>query len=515
MCQLLHNLHKDLAIIQTKAKMQKLNSFILLLVAGCFISCENNQSNSNGSQVQVPHIMDYLEACQSNGYNGSVLLVRNDSIVLDKGFGLSNKDGSVPNKPQTVFDICSVTKQFTGTAILKLAEDEKLQLTDPLSMYFKDLPFDKQNITIHHLLTHSGGFGHGIGRGDFDHIPEEEYFQELFDTDLLFTPGEKYEYSNAGYSILGRIIEIVSGESYERYLQEELFKPAGMTQTGYLLPNWDSDLVANEYLYNVIDKGNHISRYQQDEKIAWPLKANGGINSTQEDMYKWYLALKNNTVLSKQSTEQLTAAHILEYEGESSYYGYGWVTFQSDRGTKVITHNGFNGVSYYEFIWFPEEDALILFSTNSSTRESSRMPFELEKMLFDEHYKAEPISKSMVSELLEFSENYTGDLKFLGEELRREFGETLNNPSYLNRLSGIYLRNNNINHAVSITELNTQLFPDDGNIWDTMGDVYLAAKQNEKAIMSYKKALELKPVSGACFWCDNSISQLKILEVNK
>jgi len=399
---------------------------------------------------------------------------------------------------------------------LKLAEDEKLELTDSLSSYFKDLPIDKQDITIHQLLTHSGGFAHSIlDNGDFNHIPEKEYFQQLFDTDLLFAPGEKYEYSNSGYSILGRIIEIVSGKSYENYLRDELFQPAGMTQTGYLLPKWDSDLVANEYLYNVINKGNHISKYQQDGKITWLLKANGGIQSTHEDMYKWYLALKNNTVLNKQSIEKLTAPHILEYEVESSYYGYGWVTFQTDTGTKIITHNGFYGVSYYEFMWFPEEDALILFSTNSSTRESTRIPFELEKLLFNDNYKAEPISKSVVSELLQFSENYAGDLNLLGGELKQEFGEKLNTPAYLNRLSGIYLRNDKINYAIVITELNTQLFPDDGNIWDTLGDVYLAAKQNEKAIHSYKKALELKPENDDCFWCDNSTSQLKKLETNK
>lgn len=495
--------------------MKHLKLTILLLTAICFTGCNQRQSETVNTDRLSSSLNEYMTACESNGFSGAVLVAKGDSIILNKGYGLANKEKSFANTPKTVFDICSVTKQFTGTAILKLAEDEKLELTDSLSTYFKDLPFDKQNITIHHLLTHSGGFGHGIGKGDFDHIPEKEYFQQLFDTDLLFTPGEKYEYSNSGYSILGRIIEIVSGKSYESYLREELFKPAGMAQTGYLLPKWGSDLVANEYLYNVINKGNHISKYQQDGKIAWPLKANGGINSTQEDMYKWYLALKNNTVLNKHSIEKLTAPHILEYEGESSYYGYGWVTFQSDRGTKIITHNGFNGVSYYEFIWFPEEDALILFSTNSSTRESSRIPFELEKMLFDQDYKAEPIAKSTVSELLKFSESYAVDLKLFGEELKKKFGGKLNNPAYLNRLSGIYLRSNKINYAIIITELNTQLFPNDGNVWDTMGDVYFAANQNEKAKDSYKKALEFKPENGDCYWCDNSTSQLKSLEVKK
>lgn len=494
-------------------KYLKLSIFLLTIV--CFTACDQRQGETVNTNVLSSPINYYLTACESNGFNGAVLVVKGDSIILNKGYGFANKEKSFPNSPKTVFDICSVTKQFTATAILKLAEDEKLNLSDSLSRYFKDLPFDKKNITIHQLLTHSGSFGHDIGESDFDHIPEKEYFKQLFDTDLLFAPGEKYEYSNSGYSILGRIIEIVSGKSYESYLREELFEPAGMTQTGYLLPKWSSDLVANEYLYNVIDKGNHISKYQQDGKIAWPLKANGGINSTQEDMYKWYLALKNNIVLNNSSTEKLTTPHILEYEGESTYYAYGWAIFQSDRDTKVITHNGYNGINYYEFVWFPEEDALILFSTNSSTRESMRISFEVEKMLFDENYKPEPMSKNKVTELLTFTESYTGSVIDLGGELKQKFEAMLENPIYLNRLSGIYLRGDEIEKAIVITELNTQLFPDNGNIWDTMGDVYFAAKQNEKAKDSYKKALEFKPENDDCFWCDNSSSQLKNLETKK
>ena len=241
--------------------MKHLKSTILRLLTICIIGgCNNGQNEPINTNKLSLSLNEYLSACQSNGFSGAVLVAKGESIILNKGYGLANKERSIANTPKTVFDICSVTKQFTGTAILKLAEEDKLKLTDSISTYFKDMPLDKQNITIHHLLTHSGGFGHGIGKGDFDHIQEEKYFQKLFDSDLLFTPGEKYEYSNSGYSILGRIIEIVSGKSYETYLREELFKPAGMTQTGYLLPKWTNNLVANEYLYNVINKGNHVSR---------------------------------------------------------------------------------------------------------------------------------------------------------------------------------------------------------------------------------------------------------------
>lgn len=492
--------------------MRNLKLYKLLLVATFFCACVDRQSETTKSKLLSSSMNDYLTSCESNGFNGAVLIVKGDSIILNKGYGFANKEQSVAYTSKTIFDICSVTKQFTGAAILKLVEDEKLKLTDSLSKYFKDLPLDKKNITIHQLLTHSGGFGHGIGESDFDHIAMSDYFIQLFDIELLFKPGEKYAYSNSGYSILGRIIEIVSGESYEGYVREELFNRAGMKQTGYLIPNWDTTMIANEYSYNVLHNGNNIARYQQDGKISWSLMANGGINSTQEDMYKWFLALKSNTVLNKFSIEKLTTPYILEYEGESSYYAYGWTIFQSDRGTKIISHDGYNGISYYKFTWFPEEDAVILFSTNSSTRESIRMPDELEKYLFDENYQTKPFSKNMVSVLISFIESYSGSLGDLGKELKQKFEVILDEPTYLNRLSGIYLRHDKTDIATVVAELNTQLFPDNGNVWDTMGDVYVATKQDERAIESYKKALEFSPENDDCYWCDNSSSQLEKLD---
>jgi CubicO group peptidase (beta-lactamase class C family) len=488
---------------------------ILLAAIIGVTSCTHKQVETTSSTLASARTTAYLEACELNGLNGHALIVQGDSIILSTGFGYADKENSIAPTVNTVFDICSVSKQFTAAAILKLVEQEALNVTDSIGSYFNDVPFDKQNITIHHLLTHSAGFGHDIGDSDFDHIPTSEYFKLLFDSELLFTPGEKYEYSNCGYSVLGRIIEIASGQSYEGYLREHLFLPAGMLQTGYLLPTWDSTMVAKEYAFNVLNRGSNNSNYQQDQKIAWPLKANGGINSTQEDMYKWYLALKNNTVLNKSSIEKLTRPYILEYEGESSYYGYGWAIMQSNRDTKVITHNGYNGLSYYEIMWFPEEDAIILFATNSASQESIGVPGQLEKLLFEIDYKAEPIAKNKLSKILMFIENYQGDVNLLGEELKQAFATLLDEPSSLNRICGVYMRNGQLDKATLIAELNTQLFPSDGNIWDTMGDVYMLASQTENAIASYKRALELRPIDADCFWCSNSSSQLKEMGVEE
>ena len=494
-----------------KNTMQKFILFILL-ISIVFISCNNKQGKSSNPKFHYNKINNYLKECEGNGFNGSILVVKNDSIVINKGYGLANKKDSIPNTPETAFDICSVTKQFTGAAIVKLEEEGKLMVNDSLGKYFKNIPSDKKGITIHQLLTHSAGFGHSIGDGDFDHIPEDVFFKELFNTQLRFKPGTSYSYSNLGYSVLGRIIELISGKNYENYLQDELFTPSGMAHTGYLLPDWTNKSIANEYLYNVINKDNHISRYLQEGKIAWTLKANGGINSTQNDMYKWYLALKNNKVLTKTSMDKLTAPHVAEDEEKSSHYGYGWTIYQSSRNTKTITHNGFNGVSYYDFIWFPVEDILILFATNTSTREASIIPYEIEKMLFEPYYTPKPISKNEITKLLIFIENYSGDIKNLDKALQSNFEDLLKTPVPLNRLSGIYLREKLFDKAIAIGKVNIELFPKDGNIWDTMGDIYFNAKQNDKAIECYKKALKLKPEEGDCFWCENSKDKLKILK---
>ena len=133
-------------------------------------------------------------------------------------------------------------------------------------------------------------------------------------------------------------------------------------------------------------------------------------------------------------------------------------------------------------------------------------------MLFDSSYIAQPMPKSEVVQLLMFTENYSGDIKNLDKALKSSFEDLLKTPVPLNRLSGVYMREKRLDKAIYIAKLNTELFPDDGNIWDTMGDIYFNAKQNDKAIESYQKAMELKPEEGDCFWCENSQDKLEILK---
>lgn len=466
---------------------------------------------SEADDLLGQNIDAFLSAGEKNGFSGALLVAKKGKIIFNKAYGKARRSEGLDNGPTTVFDIGSVTKQITGAAILKLVEAGKIKLDDGLEVYFQNLPEDKKNITIHQLLTHTAGLVDGIGKGDFDHIETDQFFRQVFATTLIHKPGSKFRYSNAGYSILARIIELVSGMEYEAFLDQYLFKPAGMKDTGYLLPPWKDKVFAKGYQQEVIDIGSMAERYRREGRISWVLKGNGGINSTQMDMYKWYRALKENTVLSREMTEKFTAPHVKENEEGSSHYAYGWAIFQTDRNTKMVAHNGSNGVFFHDFMWLPDEDVVIIFSTNALTRQLYGVAWQVERMIFDKAYEPKPLVQDLGAELLRYTEAYTGNVEDLSAQMAEKFATRIDREYYLNGLGGFYLRGNDYKKAIQVFKLNVQIFPDDGNLWDSLGEGYFAAGQKHKARESFEKALALRP-EGRCHWCENSGEKLKQLK---
>ncbi len=344
-------------------------------------------------------INNYFSNGVENGFSGAILVSEKGQIIINKGYGWANKKKKILNTSKTVFDIGSNTKQFTAAAILKLVEFNKLNLTDSISIFFTNLPIDKKNITIHQLLTHTSGFADAIGR-DFDDTSTEQFFQEVFQTELLHTSTE-FSYSNIGYSILARIIELVSEQSYERFLNTNLFKPLAMEQTGYLIPKWKSELLANGYTKNILDFGSSVTHYQDAGSITWHLKGNGGINSTHEDMYKWYKGLSSYTVLNKPLFDKLITSYVGNVS-ESFGYAYGWGITESDRDTKRISHNGSNGAFSHTIDWLPDEDVVILYATNASSPKVEKLAYAIEDIIFNENYQPEPIDNRAFFILFDF-----------------------------------------------------------------------------------------------------------------
>lgn len=306
----------------------------------------------------------FLTRLEGFGFAGSVLVAKDGKVVLQKGYGLADREHGIPYTSATVFDIGSITKQFTAAAILRLERAGKLKTGDLISKYFDGVPQDKAGITLHHLLTHSAGLQDVFG-DDYDEMPREALVKAALASKLLWAPGTRYRYSNAGYSLLAAVVEKVSGRPYEEFLRDQLFRPAGMEKTGYRLPSWAPGEVAHGYGPEG-DWGTPLDKAWAPDGPWWNLRGNGGILSTVGDLYKWHRALEGEAVLSKEEKERAFHPWVPENQEASSFYGYGWAIFKTQRGTRLIAHNGGNGIFGADFRRYVDEGLVVLGSSNQA-----------------------------------------------------------------------------------------------------------------------------------------------------
>lgn len=330
----------------------------------------------------------YLTRITPFGFSGALLVAKNGEVILNKGYGSAIREKNVCNTVETVFSVGSLTKQFTAAAVVKLEMQGKLNTNDHISSYVDNVPADKEGITLHHLLTHTAGIINHTG-DDYEIAYRDETIQKILDSSLLFSPGEGFEYSNAGYSLLAAIIEIVSGQLYEEYLNEVLFKPAGMAFTGYRIPNWNERVVANWY----VGKTNNGTPLEKPYPY-WNLLGNGGILSTTEDMYNWYLVLKNDSILSADAREKLFTPFL-------ENYAYGWRVSKTGSGI-LIQHGGASDLgSSAEFKWFVDCNMVIILFCNQSYGQAPLTLYvrdKIQKLAFGENVALPPnIPKNKVA----------------------------------------------------------------------------------------------------------------------
>ena len=318
-------------------------------------------SASDADRVAVADTRTYLRRLEKLGFAGVVLVAKGDTPLFAEGFGLADREHGVRWTPGTISDIGSITKQFTGAAILKLEEAGKLGVGDPITRYFPGVPPDKAGITLHQLLTHSSGLS-DPDIDDFDPVPLDEYVRQTFARSLLFAPGKGYSYSNANFSLLGAILEKLSGSTYETFLRERLFLPNGMFETGYRLPAWGESRFAPGYEAGGGRWGTFLERPSAADGPHWALRANGGIHTTVYDMLRWARALLGGRVLGPESMKKLWSPWV--NEGGDTFYGYGWSIAKAPDGTKIVTHNGGNGIYFADLAIVPDRGVVVFVMTN-------------------------------------------------------------------------------------------------------------------------------------------------------
>ncbi len=260
-------------------------------------------------------------------FSGAVLVARNNNIILHKTYGNAVNIGINP-----AFWIASNSKSFVAAAILKLQEQKKLSVLDPLTKFLNDVPADKQQITIHHLLTHTSGLPHRYAADGI--VEREKAVRSILDLPLSWKVGEGYHYSNDGYNLLAVIVEIASKRSFEDYLRKEILIPARLNNTGLWGYENTSRLTPAANVKNTEKIRPTI--YKAGKSVPnWGYRGATGIYSTTEDIYKWMLALEKNKILNLTSREQLWGKQALASRispTEEHFYGYGWgVRFKNSK----------------------------------------------------------------------------------------------------------------------------------------------------------------------------------------
>ena len=297
-------------------------------------------------------VRSYVDAKQ---FMGSVLVARDGKVILSKGYGSANLEWEVPNSPSAKFRLGSITKQFTAACILLLEERGKLKVEDPVKKYMPDAPAAWDKVTIFHLLTHTSGIPSFTGFPDY-HSTEatpttpEQLVARFRDKPLEFQPGEKWNYSNSGYVLLGYLIEKITQQSYSQFVQENIFNPLGMKDSGY-----DSNtavILHRASGYSPGDKGISNAGYID---MSIPLSA-GGLYSTTEDLLRWEQGLMGGKLLSAASLQKMTTPF-------KSDYAFG-LAVHTANGHKVIEHNG--GIEGFNtaLAYYPEDKLTVVVLAN-------------------------------------------------------------------------------------------------------------------------------------------------------
>jgi CubicO group peptidase (beta-lactamase class C family) len=344
----------------------RLSALVFVAAATCL-----GQNGANPDVARMDKVVQsYVDAKQ---FMGSVLVARGEDVVFSKSVGSANLEWNIANTPATKFRIGSMTKQFTAASILLLEERGKLKIDDPVKKYLPNAPAVWDKITIFNVLTHSAGIPNFTSFPEYAKLQAfpntpEQIVATFKDKPLDFEPGSKFSYSNSGYVLLGYLIEKISGESYEKFLRENIFTPLGMKDSGYDSNSAIIERRASGYAPSPAGPVN--AEYVH---MSVPHGA-GALYSTTQDLLKWQLALYDGKVLKPASLAKMTTPF-------KDDYAFGLIVRTTD-GRKQMWHNG--GIQGFNssMAWYPESKTTVVVLANLNGQAADQMLPQLAAVAF-------------------------------------------------------------------------------------------------------------------------------------
>lgn len=330
----------------------------------------------------------YLESCAAFGWSGVALVARDGEVLLRKGYGLADRATQRANDPDTLFEVASLTKVFTASAIMKLAETGKLTIDDPIALHLPGVPEEKHDITVRHLLTHMSGMSRQSGGQGADVAAA---VRSNLDGPRARKAGVTMEYWNGGYALLAAIIENASGKSFEAFCREQVLGPAGMASSGF---TGDDALPLDRQAMGY--DGDRAVRFAAGHPYGaydFRYKGMGGLVTSAEDLWRFAEALRAGRVLKPESLQRMLVP-------ATEHQGLGWGLLVSARGTPRLVHGGAVKGFHTAFEILPTERAAIVILTNVEGVPPWKLQWNIQSMLFGEapRYAMPPALAPMTDE---------------------------------------------------------------------------------------------------------------------
>ncbi|KAB1228589.1 serine hydrolase [Chryseobacterium viscerum] len=426
-----------------------------------------NNFNQEKKKEEIDRIIKAFEGI--NKFNGTALIHYQNKNIFERSYGWQNAEKNIHNQDKSIYQIASLTKSFTALVIVKLSEEGKLSFKDPISKFIADYPRGNE-ITIEHLLTHTSGI--------YEVLRNKEYFSLLHtgkaiaknkelsffkNEPLDFEPGTQFSYTNSGYIVLGLIIEKITGLSYENAVRKIILNPLKMTHTGFNYMALKSPYKTVPYSY--------ISKTRQEKTKVWNSTLTGPagqIYSTAEDLYNYYLGLRDYKIVSKEAFKKATTPYL-------SGYGYGW--FIDDLyGKKLINHGGNIEGSTSYFAMLPEDDLCIILLNNITSKKLEKAGNTILAALLGQPYTL-PQPKKETTLSADVLKKYAGDYELSDDSIIHILYEN----------GQLFIQNNKDPKVRMLAEKEDVFFLQDD---DT--EISFIFKKGEKDVITIKKGLSSK-----------------------
>ncbi|MBD3903005.1 serine hydrolase [Chryseobacterium sp. Ch-15] len=429
--------------------------------------------NSTEQKLEINQIDSVMTKSYERGlFNGNILIAKNNKIIYQKSFGFTDETKQTKLNSKSIFNIGSIAKEFNAVSIMILVERGLLNLDDPISKFNLGLPKWSEKVTIRHLINYASGIPK-IESG-LDPVSDADAWQILRSSDsLLFEPGTSYKYDNGNVFLQRRIIEKVTGLSFEEFVTKNIIRPLKMT---------------NSIFDPKFGFKNRTSCYDMDNLRCPEMNfISGWLWVDINDLYKWIEAMNSNRLISKEFFQILLNNPYAKEEGGSLGRYYEKESLQRH-----------NGISYkFESIFlndFKNNITIILLSNNLNRVWD--LGYTVHNLMLGKDYEIlkksiyQAIRKESLNDISKAIETYY----LLKENSKNEY--SFDNPSELNKLGYELLRLGKINESITVFKLATKEFPKNANLFDSLGEVYFTNKQYNLALTSYKTAISLGGTNG-------------------